>query len=195
MLEQADAILARGVSIEQFTADLAEYFRDLLFLRTGVTRDTLLGYAAADFEPTAVGPLDAAAAREGRRAAARLLPEHPLLAEPALRAGAGAEPPGPARRPRLCRGAARRHRGAALGHGSGRAPARPEPAAAVRALREAPAAPAAALLADAAPRAGADGGEASGATAASAPAAAEPRSRACPRPQAIASTRATSWRS
>ncbi|MCX7032187.1 MAG: DNA polymerase III subunit gamma/tau, partial [Spirochaetes bacterium] len=55
VLEQADGILAKGVSIEQFTADLAGYFRDLLFLRTGVTRDTLLGYAAGDFEATAVG--------------------------------------------------------------------------------------------------------------------------------------------
>ncbi len=43
------------MSIEQFTVDLTGYFRDLLFIRTGVTRDTLLGYAAADFEPTAVG--------------------------------------------------------------------------------------------------------------------------------------------
>jgi DNA polymerase-3 subunit gamma/tau len=54
VLEQADAVLAKGVSIEQFTADLAGYFRDLLFLRTGVTRDALLGYAAGDFEPSAV---------------------------------------------------------------------------------------------------------------------------------------------
>ena len=55
VLEQADAILAKGVSIEQFTADLAGYFRDLLFLRTGVTRDTLLGYAAGDFAQEVVG--------------------------------------------------------------------------------------------------------------------------------------------
>jgi DNA polymerase-3 subunit gamma/tau len=55
VLEEADAILARGVSIEQFTADLAGYFRDLLFLRTGVTRDTLLGYAAGDFAQEVVG--------------------------------------------------------------------------------------------------------------------------------------------
>jgi DNA polymerase-3 subunit gamma/tau len=54
VLEQADAIFATGVSIEQFTADLAGYFRDLLFIRTGVTRDTLLGYAAADFDAAAV---------------------------------------------------------------------------------------------------------------------------------------------
>ena len=55
VLEQADVILAKGVSIEQFTADLAGYFRDLLFLRTGVTRDTLLGYAAGDFAQEVVG--------------------------------------------------------------------------------------------------------------------------------------------
>jgi DNA polymerase-3 subunit gamma/tau len=55
VLEEADGVLAKGVSIEQFTADLAGYFRDLLFLRTGVTRDTLLGYAAGDFEPRVAG--------------------------------------------------------------------------------------------------------------------------------------------
>lgn len=54
VLVQADEILAKGVSIEQFTADLAGYFRDLLFLRTGVTRDTLLGYAAGDFDGAVV---------------------------------------------------------------------------------------------------------------------------------------------
>jgi DNA polymerase-3 subunit gamma/tau len=55
VLEQADAVLEQGVSIEQFTADLAGYFRDLLFLRTGVTREALLGYAAGDFDPEVVG--------------------------------------------------------------------------------------------------------------------------------------------
>jgi len=54
-LEAADAILAKGVSIEQFTADLAGYFRDLLFLRAGVTREGLLGYASGDFDPDVVG--------------------------------------------------------------------------------------------------------------------------------------------
>lgn len=50
VLERMDSILASGVSIEQFVANLAEYFRNLLFLKSGITRDTLLGYAADDFD-------------------------------------------------------------------------------------------------------------------------------------------------
>jgi DNA polymerase-3 subunit gamma/tau len=50
VLERADAILATGVSIEQFVANLAEYFRNLLFLKSGITKDTLLGYAPQDFD-------------------------------------------------------------------------------------------------------------------------------------------------
>jgi DNA polymerase-3 subunit gamma/tau len=50
VLERMDSILASGVSIEQFVANLAEYFRNLLFLKSGITRDTLLGYAAEDFD-------------------------------------------------------------------------------------------------------------------------------------------------
>jgi DNA polymerase-3 subunit gamma/tau len=50
VLEQMDSILASGVSIEQFVANLAEYFRNLLFLKSGITRDTLLGYAVEDFD-------------------------------------------------------------------------------------------------------------------------------------------------
>ena len=62
------------------------------------------------------GPVDSAAAGESRRAAARVLPGHPLLVEPSVRAGAGADAPCPARRPRLSRGAARSDRGAAVRH-------------------------------------------------------------------------------
>jgi DNA polymerase III subunit gamma/tau len=50
VLERMDAVLASGVSIEQFVANLAEYFRNLLFLKCGITKDTLLGYAAEDFD-------------------------------------------------------------------------------------------------------------------------------------------------
>jgi DNA polymerase-3 subunit gamma/tau len=50
ILERTDQILATGVSIEQFVTDLAEYFRNLLLIKSGITRDTLLGYAAADFD-------------------------------------------------------------------------------------------------------------------------------------------------
>jgi DNA polymerase-3 subunit gamma/tau len=50
VLERTDAILATGVSIEQFVSDLAEYFRNLLFLKSGIGRDSLLGYAPDDFD-------------------------------------------------------------------------------------------------------------------------------------------------
>jgi DNA polymerase-3 subunit gamma/tau len=50
VLERVDAVLATGVSIEQFVADLAEYFRNLLFLKSGIAKDTLLGYAPEDFD-------------------------------------------------------------------------------------------------------------------------------------------------
>jgi DNA polymerase-3 subunit gamma/tau len=60
VLERMDAILASGVSIEQFVANLAEYFRNLLFIKSGVTRDTLLGYAAEDFDAGVLQSLSAA---------------------------------------------------------------------------------------------------------------------------------------
>jgi DNA polymerase-3 subunit gamma/tau len=57
VLEKADQILAAGVSMEQLTADLAEYFRSLLFLKSGVTRDTLLGYSPEDFDRSVLDSL------------------------------------------------------------------------------------------------------------------------------------------
>jgi len=39
-----DEILASGVAIEQFVIDLAGYYRSLLLLKNGVTRESLLGY-------------------------------------------------------------------------------------------------------------------------------------------------------
>jgi DNA polymerase-3 subunit gamma/tau len=50
VLEQMDSILGTGVSIEQFVGNLAEYFRNLLFLKSGITKDTILGYAPQDFD-------------------------------------------------------------------------------------------------------------------------------------------------
>ncbi len=38
-----DGILQGGVSVEQFTTDLAEYFRSLLFVKSGVRQEALLG--------------------------------------------------------------------------------------------------------------------------------------------------------
>ncbi len=59
VLERTDAILATGVSIEQFVANLAEYFRNLLFLKSGIAKDTLLGYAPQDFDQEVLGSLTA----------------------------------------------------------------------------------------------------------------------------------------
>jgi DNA polymerase III subunit gamma/tau len=59
VLLKMDAILATGVSIEQFVANLAEYFRNLLFLKCGITKDTLLGYAPEDFDAGVLESLSA----------------------------------------------------------------------------------------------------------------------------------------
>jgi DNA polymerase-3 subunit gamma/tau len=59
VLEGTDALLAKGISIEQFVADLAEYFRNLLFLKSGITRDTLLGFAPQDFDASVLDSLSA----------------------------------------------------------------------------------------------------------------------------------------
>jgi DNA polymerase-3 subunit gamma/tau len=60
VLERVDAVLATGVSIEQFVADLAEYFRNLLFLKSGIAKDTLLGYAPEEFDAGVCDSLTAA---------------------------------------------------------------------------------------------------------------------------------------
>jgi len=60
VLERLDAVLAAGISIEQFVANLAEYFRSLLFLKSGIARDTLLGYAPGEFDAGVLESLDAA---------------------------------------------------------------------------------------------------------------------------------------
>ncbi|MDR0443364.1 MAG: DNA polymerase III subunit gamma/tau [Treponema sp.] len=44
-----DEILGSGVAIEQFVIDLAGYYRALLLLKNGVTRESLLGYRPAQF--------------------------------------------------------------------------------------------------------------------------------------------------
>jgi DNA polymerase-3 subunit gamma/tau len=59
VFERADQLLATGVSIEQFTVDLTEYFRDLLLIKSGITRDTLLGYSAGDFDKMVLDSLSA----------------------------------------------------------------------------------------------------------------------------------------
>ncbi|MDR2842832.1 MAG: DNA polymerase III subunit gamma/tau [Spirochaetaceae bacterium] len=44
-----DQILETGVAIEQFIIDLAGYYRSLLLLKSGITKESLLGYPIARF--------------------------------------------------------------------------------------------------------------------------------------------------
>ncbi|RKX76543.1 MAG: DNA polymerase III subunit gamma/tau [Spirochaetes bacterium] len=53
-LESLDEILSTGVSVEQFIVDLTEYFRNLLFIKHGIRRESILGYAAERFLEKAV---------------------------------------------------------------------------------------------------------------------------------------------
>ncbi|GHU84709.1 hypothetical protein FACS189473_2640 [Spirochaetia bacterium] len=53
-----DGILDAGIAIEQFVIDLAGYYRSLLLLKNGVTRDSLLGYAPDRFSAAVLGSLD-----------------------------------------------------------------------------------------------------------------------------------------
>ncbi len=59
VLERLEAVLASGVSLEQFVVNLTEYFRNLLFLKSGITKDTLLGYAPQDFDAGVLQSLQA----------------------------------------------------------------------------------------------------------------------------------------
>lgn len=43
------AILASGVSVEQFVIDLTEYYRGILFIQSGIEREALLGYSRDRF--------------------------------------------------------------------------------------------------------------------------------------------------
>ncbi|GHV82019.1 hypothetical protein AGMMS49991_05770 [Spirochaetia bacterium] len=53
-----DGILDAGIAIEQFVIDLAGYYRSLLLLKNGVTRDSLLGYAPDRFSAAVLNSLD-----------------------------------------------------------------------------------------------------------------------------------------
>jgi DNA polymerase-3 subunit gamma/tau len=48
-LEHTGEVLDSGVSVEQLIMELAEYFRSLLFVKQGVTRESVLGYAPSRF--------------------------------------------------------------------------------------------------------------------------------------------------
>jgi DNA polymerase-3 subunit gamma/tau len=53
-----DEILEAGVALEQFVIDMAGYYRSLLLLKNGVTRESLLGYAPDRFSTTVLNAMD-----------------------------------------------------------------------------------------------------------------------------------------
>jgi DNA polymerase-3 subunit gamma/tau len=55
---QMDEILEAGVAIEQFIIDIAGYYRSLLLLKNGITRESLLGYAPDRFSQAAFNAMD-----------------------------------------------------------------------------------------------------------------------------------------
>jgi DNA polymerase-3 subunit gamma/tau len=44
-----DNVLSQGVSVEQFITDLAEYFRNLLLIKNGIEKESLLGAPVSHF--------------------------------------------------------------------------------------------------------------------------------------------------
>ena len=59
-LGKADGVLYRGVSVDQFVIDLAEYFRCLLFLKYGIESHSILGYSPDRFSQKVLGALNEA---------------------------------------------------------------------------------------------------------------------------------------
>ncbi len=53
-----DEILGSGVAIEQFVIDLAGFYRSLLLLKNGITRESLLGYRPSLFSAKALETYD-----------------------------------------------------------------------------------------------------------------------------------------
>ena len=54
VLEVCSEILDRGVSVEQFVVDLTDYFRNLLFLKCGIRKRSLLSGSPEDYPPQLV---------------------------------------------------------------------------------------------------------------------------------------------
>jgi DNA polymerase-3 subunit gamma/tau len=57
-LLRVDEILSSGVAIEQFIIDMANYYRSLLLLKNGVTRESLLGYSPERFSVKVLDAFD-----------------------------------------------------------------------------------------------------------------------------------------
>lgn len=57
-LDLLDKILENGTSIEQFISNLTDYFRSLLLIKTGITREALLGQSAERYSSVALEKLN-----------------------------------------------------------------------------------------------------------------------------------------
>jgi DNA polymerase-3 subunit gamma/tau len=54
VMEMTAAVLDKGISVEQFVIDLAEYFRNLLLIKSGVNQEGLLSASPASFSAPVV---------------------------------------------------------------------------------------------------------------------------------------------
>lgn len=52
-----DTILTKGISVDQFVIDLVEYFRSILLIKQGVTKESILGYSKESFSSVVVDSL------------------------------------------------------------------------------------------------------------------------------------------
>lgn len=50
VLNASDTILSKGISEEQLLISLTEFFRNLLFLKNGITKESILGYSKESFQ-------------------------------------------------------------------------------------------------------------------------------------------------
>ena len=54
LLEAASELLESGVAVEQLAEDLLDYFRNLLLIKSGIRRESLLSFAASEFSAEVV---------------------------------------------------------------------------------------------------------------------------------------------
>ncbi|MCL2609616.1 MAG: DNA polymerase III subunit gamma/tau, partial [Treponema sp.] len=59
-----DETLEGGAAMEQLIVDLAGYYRSLLLIKNGITRESVLGYAEGEFSATVLGLLDSPKLRQ-----------------------------------------------------------------------------------------------------------------------------------
>ncbi|MDR2467383.1 MAG: DNA polymerase III subunit gamma/tau [Spirochaetaceae bacterium] len=62
-----DNIIESGVSIEQFTIDLAAYYRSMLLIKCGITKESLLGHSAGRFSQSVLAAYDESRLEEAVR--------------------------------------------------------------------------------------------------------------------------------